>query len=308
MNPLQPPDDDPDVPPSQEEIDEDLAKTSDDDGPPRHFLYPTQQAALEQLLRIARCQNSEIALRYLRPRTETLVIGPSGVGKSHLIRQLARELRMPYFRATVSEWRPRGVRNGRELHLLMMDFISENAEPCLIHIDEVDKLKANTSDWSIALRDEVMSVLDRTYFALDHAENDKMNLTHRLQQAHIVCSGTWHDVWGGPDGHQSIGFGKERFVSRPDIRAARTIPAELLNRLCLEHVILPYMTHEDFASMISAEEGFEDLAADRGIVLDIDQAVGSGLNMRWLEAAALKVLMTRPIKPQRQPDSSSWLE
>lgn len=310
MNPLLPPDDDPDDPPSQEQIDEDLARSSSDDGHPRHFLYPTQQLALEKLLRIARCHSTDIELRYIRPRTESLVIGPSGVGKSYLIRRLAKQLGMPYFRATISEWKPRGARNGRELHGIMKEFLAEVKEPVLIHIDELDKLRDlqdNSSDWSLSQRDEVMSVIDRTYFALDCIDEKRINFSHRLEQSHIVCSGTWHDTWGGPDGHRSIGFGGETVIERPNIRAARVIPPELLNRLCMEHVVLPYMTHEDFAAMISAEEGFEDMAADRGVVLDINEAVASGLNMRWLEAKALEVLMTRP-KPQRQPDASTWLE
>lgn len=72
---------------------------------PHNILSPQQKAALQQLLPIARIATSgAVAGLPVRPRSHTLLIGPSGSGKSFIARELASKLSLPLLLINVSSW------------------------------------------------------------------------------------------------------------------------------------------------------------------------------------------------------------
>ena len=77
------------------------------------FLSPGQQKVLEAMrpiLKLATCGiRSTLPLKM---QSASLIVGKSGTGKSHLVRELAREAAVPFWEANVASWIVLGARNG----------------------------------------------------------------------------------------------------------------------------------------------------------------------------------------------------
>src|SRR5690606_14930802 len=72
---------------------------------PTMILSPQQEHALTQLLPVARIATSGIRAGLpVLPRTHTLLIGPSGSGKSFLARALGQKLGLPVLVINVATW------------------------------------------------------------------------------------------------------------------------------------------------------------------------------------------------------------
>jgi SpoVK/Ycf46/Vps4 family AAA+-type ATPase len=98
----------------------------------------------------------------LRPRLDSLIVGPSGTGKSHIVRMVSQKLGIPRLRLSFSEWIPMGARERPSTMHRLHGFISENSRG-LIHIDEIDKFRvSNTGEWSTSIFTELFLLLDRS--------------------------------------------------------------------------------------------------------------------------------------------------
>ncbi len=82
----------------------------------------------------------------VKARLAKLVVGPSGMGRSHLIRGVAREIDVPCMRLTASSWIVSGASKELTSTLVRVrQFIEEN-DRGLIFLDEADKLAIGSSD------------------------------------------------------------------------------------------------------------------------------------------------------------------
>lgn len=124
------------------------------------ILSPNQKNALEQLIPTARLA-TQINTSHLpiSIRTHTLLCGPSGVGKSHLMRSLGEQLGIPVLFLNAGNWIPLGARNAEPSWEQIVEFLKENLRGIII-LDEIDKINSETSDWMNCVRTEVFDLLD----------------------------------------------------------------------------------------------------------------------------------------------------
>lgn len=230
----------------------------------------------------------------LRPRFDSLIIGPTGAGKSHLVRAVAAHLDAPCLRVSHGEWIVLGARSHVQATVQKIGkFILEN-ERGIIHVDELDKARAGfRAEWSIAVFAEIFSLLDRMVPAGPWSGSwDETQIRRLRQDFWFVGSGTWQSVW---ERSASIGFAHQKPASDPGwlskkIRSAGFIPTELLNRFSDAFVFLEPATEKDFRH---AAEIFEltKLARALGEEIDFIQATEDGLGARWLEKIQADLLI-----------------
>lgn len=229
----------------------------------------------------------------IQPRTSRLIAGPSGVGKTHLVRSFARAQGYGFLSLSYGAWLPAGSKHDENTAELVMKFIAAH-ERCVIAIDELDKMHGGLrQEWSVSIQNDLFALLDRTWF--QGSTEIKERIQQKLREnVFIVGMGTWQTLWSVAGGAtRTIGFRQSASADMGDqIRAAKTIPTELLNRFHHEILLLEPMTAADFAD-ICRTEGLDAEAAELGLTLDYAEAEATGLGMRWLEALVLKIHVTR---------------
>ena len=260
-------------------------------------LTASQQKAYERLWSWSRLFFSGRGrLGPIQPRTSALLVGASGVGKSHVVRQFAADAGLGYLRLTYGDWLPRGAKQEPCTWDSLRLFLLQHARS-VIFIDELDKLSAHLEGgWSTSVRNDIYALLDRTWFDSAPGQGGRAEAelrTKLAQSVYFVAAGTWQDLWRVKGGAKAgLGFGAQAPAAAADmgeeVRAARAIPTELLNRFNGELLFLEPMGRSDFEAVVAAA-GLDRQAARAGIAINFDEAVRSGLGMRWVENLACQV-------------------
>lgn len=243
----------------------------------RHYTE-SQKRALHLLRGYARMYFERPEFYGVRLRAQPLLIGPSGVGKTQLVRDLATELQLPLIRFSSGDWLPTGTRNDSPTLLAIRQFVDTHARG-IIHLDELDKYRAGeTTTWGLSVLTDIFSLLDRQPASWTPLLTAK--LRHRFL---VVGSGTFQDLWDSKE--REVGFGSEtthqtssdeRLVRR--LRKARLIPPELINRFAEPWILIEPYTAADFARLRRAY-GLPTAALDPSL------AAESGTNFRAIESA-----------------------
>lgn len=228
----------------------------------------------------------------LRPRFDRLVVGPSGVGKSHLVRELGAVLDVPILRLGLAEWIVVAARQPITTMGRVQELLTSH-DRAIIHIDEVDKVRADLkSDWSAYQQGELFQLLDRNPAAPTHRGSwSSLQLKRLRDSTLIIASGTWQSLWDTPD-RASIGFqagtpGDSRLTER--IRRTPVIPEELRRRFAGDLIIIPRPLEQDFREA-ALDFGLEHLATALGERLDYGEAETSQYGARWLEETYARLL------------------
>jgi hypothetical protein len=96
----------------------------------------------------------------VRPRLFPLLVGPTGAGKTWLVRQAAEKLRVKPLHLTFGSWLPLGNRHERPTQFTIIDALLRS-ERVALHLDELDKVgAAATSDWARCVFNDLWNVLD----------------------------------------------------------------------------------------------------------------------------------------------------
>jgi len=237
--------------------------------PPPPTIFPYQRPVFERLLEIAKASFAiERRNHAIRPRASTLIVGPSGTGKSHLARSLARELNAPIFNIAVGEWLILGSseRGGAVTWPSVVQFLlsQEPGKKALIFLDEIDKIYCNTS-WDVHLRTEVYRLLDGQVppgiiipddvgNANDTQEYLRLKAVDILQNdVLIVAAGAFQHLWERQS-RPTVGFGGETAaapISADLTDLVETLPRELVNRFRSELLVLPQLTETDYRRMLN---------------------------------------------------------
>lgn len=240
-------------------------------------LTPSQQGVFEKLRDMAdtyfhhvRSPRDPVQLR-LTP----LLIGCSGVGKSHLARMLAREFNARIVELTVGSWVPHGAKQSPTTIETLTDLLAHEA-PLVVFLDELDKHRAQDNTWALGLTAEMFALLDRSLVGgADWTPDHSRRLR---EKTFVIGAGTWSDTWKHSIG-KTIGFGTPQFdldEVRAKVQRAELIPDELMNRFSSDwQIIAPYSV-----------EDFEAIATRLNLsreVLDPVRAAESGRNFRFVE-------------------------
>lgn len=97
-------------------------------------------------------------------KNNILVIGESGMGKTEIIRQITKNLDIPYVVATANEYTISGYK-GKDVDTIILDLLDkvdyneEVAKKAIIVIDEIDKISKSSGDRSDITTDGVQKAL-----------------------------------------------------------------------------------------------------------------------------------------------------
>jgi len=245
------------------------------------YLTASQSRALNTLEAMAQLNAQAPVLAGVKLRLNPLIVGPSGTGKSHLVRVLGARIGAKTLRICVGDWIPLGGRGDVPATLRIQKALEENPR-LVLHLDELDKLRSLAETWSLSQLTEVFGILDRSPLGTWSDEQREL-----LKSAFIVGSGTWQDTWSqrtnplGFHGHQDDPEDPNR-----RIRKASVVPEELVNRFNDKWVVLRPYAEADFRKIASA------LNLEPG-VLDPAAAAQGGQNFRAVECALAEHALRR---------------
>jgi ATP-dependent Clp protease ATP-binding subunit ClpX len=284
-------------------------------------LFPHQKSACSHLLATARVFfESDWSSLPVHPRFTRLVVGPTGVGKSHLVRVVADEMDVPCLELTATNWIPLGAnqRGARPTWIDIIDFCRLNIRG-LIFVDEIDKL-FGFSSWINYIRVEVFGVLDRrapdnlTFPTDEQTDPDELKGSLELGKVRLrsgmflVGAGAFQNLWQQKRS-QPIGFGDSGTTPPSDLShtdMATVLPAEIVNRFASPVLTLRQLNRADYEAILKEVlcKLPSTLVDETRKVADatIEAAVDSHTGCRWIEEVMLQVLINRTESVNPSPE------
>ena len=223
--------------------------------PPK--LFPRQQAAFDSLRLLIHAKRCKLNAGGIAPTFHTLILGPSGSGKSHVVRAVAKHEGMGFYEINVSSWLPSGSRTQKSTPERLAAFVDSNRTG-IIFLDEADKLhpkNEHTSDFTRFLIDELFGLLDAR---VSHWEGWSEQLAIKLKHDHfIVLAGAWQQAYNEAFlSHQILGGSWANLSIREGFLDNNWLPTELLNRVSSHLIeILPPDTNDIIARLSSVRTG-----------------------------------------------------
>ena len=274
------------------------------------MLTESQLHVLSQLTKAAQLFFSQnFGGLSVRPRLTPLVVGPTGSGKTTLVRRCAEDQKAAFLRVTFGDWLPRGAREGagaQTLFAIMREL--ENAEQLVLQLDELDKCREDFGNsWARSVANETWNLLDGILPVADYLRTTGEPVTsERMQEFErkirtrlfIVGTGTWQAVFAA-EGRPKAGFNlapeappnEAEFAAR--IRRTQAIPDELLARFAADLLILRYPISVQEKQALLDGFGLTALAGSLGETIDPATLDLSGMGMRKFESIATRLLLAR---------------
>ena len=235
-------------------------------------LSPGQKRVLESLLPLARLATSGVCKRLpYTARTASLIVGPSGIGKSHIARVLAKQLNLPIWEANVANWMVMGSRATKPTLESLATWVADRKSG-IIFLDEIDKING-PAEWTNSIRLEVHEILDSRmpenaivpegtsdFEAMTddttkrvRKEIIKREVEEKLRNSFMVVgAGAWQGGW--QENRQAVGFNAHAVhQARIDPRQIlQSITPEIRQRFRLEISFLEPMSKSDYQSVAAS--------------------------------------------------------
>lgn len=270
------------------------------------FFTNQQRKVLTRLLELADAFYAQSTVGPVRPRLFPLVLGPTGCGKTFLIRSVASTLGCAFISVTAGDWIVQGAAADYEpTSYRILTSIAHNRRVVLF-LDEFDKMRGDwDSTWGRSVSTDIWRTLDHqlpvaTFLksarsTIAEVELSESDLTKRVSQSlWIVAAGTWQASF---DAKPKIGFSvapdaAQREFTADALAETQTVPAELLRRFHPDLLCLDYPSRAETRELLKAS-GLLDAAAEVGLSIDVDNHDWHQGGMRSLEALWAEVAIRR---------------
>jgi len=262
---------------------------------------PQQLQTIEKLIPLTRLATSGLGHGMaVRPRTHSLIAGPSGMGKSHLVRRLAIVLELPLFEICVSTWMVLGGRCDPTWENLAR-WLNGHTEG-IIFIDELDKI-SSPNEWSQHLRLEIHDLLDgripigikimgdnSSESVWEENEMEEIDARNRVRtrlesRMMIIGAGAWQSAW--TTNRSAIGYQILPNTEPSRSQFLESISAEILQRFRSEVLFMNALNENDYRSLGAKIAGTLPKPIKRSFIAGMNaalpQAVEGQLGMRIFE-------------------------
>ena len=275
------------------------------------IILSHQKPAFDRLVAIGRaCFGVQRQTLPIRLRTNSLIVGPTGTGKTYLASAVADELGVGgrgFLSLSVSNWVLLGCtkRGAQNTWTTIRKFLhrAKNEEGVVIFLDELDKLNG-ASDWQQFQRTEVFQLLDFTLpTGLVDEDDDPIGEAEiavaqgvLANRTLIIGAGAFQSLWEAR-ATANIGFqesSKELSLPSHD-ELANTLPRELVNRFRRELLVLPQLQRRDYIKMLEStavrvpsylRDGFLRIGHE-----SISEAIEMNQGCRFLEDTLLESIL-----------------
>jgi SpoVK/Ycf46/Vps4 family AAA+-type ATPase len=250
------------------------------------------------------------------PRTNVLLCGSTGVGKTFLCRQLARDLHLPMIDLEYSNWVVTGASMRGALQTLRMlyRFVEQN-DSGLITLDELDKIgdAAGNTDWTRSVHLELFSILDRRVLpgiieGIEHNDDKLFTLSPDEIERRLRCNyfvlgcGAWQHLWRRPPvaGFSSAQSHEQDAPTYEELSA--TVRPEILNRFRTPALLLPPLSRQNYVTLL--DDVLTRLPPEFGPLMrahaaqSLDDAVGNQRGYRWIENLVADAIRTLRLSAQ----------
>lgn len=144
------------------------------------------------------------------PKLNLLLTGPTGFGKTFLIKKLAEALKLPYLRIDCSSISAEGYK-GVNLSTILASYVEMSPHGAgIIHLDEFDKMGAygqggsgEIREYKLNLQQGLLDLLDGEYG--QKSEDTKTNTTS-INNSLIILTGSFQSRRDAAESKKSIGF------------------------------------------------------------------------------------------------------
>ena len=254
----------------------------------------------------------------IKPRFNTMVVAPTGSGKTALASMAAEAIGATLLRLSVPGWIPAGStgRTVAETIGTIAQAVALNQRTLLV-LDELDKAtpptsSTTTSSWQQYGMLEIFDLLDGRWpeglKLPDDAEDNEISredLTAKLQTSVFILGvGTFQDYFDGSGNKQTIGFGAESDTETDEISSddlLEKLPRELVNRFS-DLIRLPELQADHYRRI--AKQACDSLplrirqAFSEAVAARIGAAISEKRGVRFLEESLMEVLKNLPPEPK----------
>lgn len=185
--------------------------------------------ALAAYQHIRRTEARKLRRQSLLRKSNILLIGPTGSGKTHIARTLATTLSVPFTTADATEYTEAGY-YGKDVEMMIADLLTkahhsvEDAERGIIFIDEVDKIARRSQGMrngagsrdigGEGVQQALLKMLEgrevHVPLQVTQGWNKHDTVTMDTRDILFICAGTFSDLFQDQDeARRSIGFGAE---------------------------------------------------------------------------------------------------
>lgn len=251
------------------------------------------------------------------PRTNILLTGETGCGKTHTVKAFAKALGVPYVKADCSQITGDGW-VGTSVVDIVADFLSKCPDGYgIIHLDEFDKILPSNgggkdernADFMASKMNSFLELLDGDFTAYEDIDKHKNKLPSNVENVNnalIVCTGSFQQARDREDESKKSGIGFIEHLADPvEGDSEETICwkkkmgelgylKEVAGRICYSIELEPYTIDEVLDIINNSSEspykkylnilGHHNALSDEEILEIAQQSVDSEAGLRVLNS------------------------
>lgn len=257
----------------------------------------------------------------INTRWHSLIIGPTGTGKSMMANILCNATNATLFRISAPTWMPAGAHDRATSQTLpmLLRHIESNTRTVLF-IDELEKINTADSPWLTYIRQELYEILDGRWNKglkpedsndeEDPVPSNEHLSAHKLRTTTFILAACTFQTHYDTQNRVPVGFHSNNCsLPKNNLTAdqiAERIPRELVNRFHSRLILLPDLSPNQYHELAMQAEaslpgwivpGFRVAAAAR-----IPHAIASKSGCRFIEESLADALMARQREQSTTPN------